>query len=428
MNPENPSRPEIEAKLTALLLGELPEEEARLLRYTIGQDAELQKLHDRLKLTIGLVREVQAKPTETAPLKLSDERRKKLLAHFKTPRQPETPWIRQLRIPSLIEVLVVVAIVVMLAALLLPALSKAKYRAKNLSIRNELRMQELQKQMDQEENPAPAATPPPQQPNGGTTTGGVYSENFVGYVNVNKTSSATLPVAAPAPPPTVIVLPNAGPTENRDLAESSSETQTTSGRQTHVRRTQNLTVISGVSPDDNQAAAPMSSTPPTTGMPVLTENGADVGSTQMLAYNFPTEAPKSETGAPITATVQMDADSRKLVIVSDKKTQESIANNIDTFQTQAGNSQAPMAQIQHPRTRSTESPVPETAPVAAMPPGNYNIELPQMASDSFGGASGGGGSGGGAGGEASAVLAEALVVGEAEARAVAATVRPQSIL
>ncbi len=49
MNPDKPSRDEIEAKLTALLLGELPEEEARLLRYTISQDPALAKLHDRLK-------------------------------------------------------------------------------------------------------------------------------------------------------------------------------------------------------------------------------------------------------------------------------------------------------------------------------------------------------------------------------------------
>ena len=49
MNPEKPSREEIEAKLTALLLGELPAEEAQLLRWAISQDAALAQLHDRLK-------------------------------------------------------------------------------------------------------------------------------------------------------------------------------------------------------------------------------------------------------------------------------------------------------------------------------------------------------------------------------------------
>ena len=58
MNPNQPSREQIEARITALLLGELPADEAELLRWTISQDAELQKLHGRLLLTVGLVREV----------------------------------------------------------------------------------------------------------------------------------------------------------------------------------------------------------------------------------------------------------------------------------------------------------------------------------------------------------------------------------
>ena len=58
MNPNQPSREQIEARITALLLGELPADESELLRWTISQDAELQKLHGRLLLTVGLVREV----------------------------------------------------------------------------------------------------------------------------------------------------------------------------------------------------------------------------------------------------------------------------------------------------------------------------------------------------------------------------------
>ena len=38
-----PSREQIEARITALLLGELPADEAQLLRYTISQDAALKK-------------------------------------------------------------------------------------------------------------------------------------------------------------------------------------------------------------------------------------------------------------------------------------------------------------------------------------------------------------------------------------------------
>jgi Mg-chelatase subunit ChlD len=129
MNPDQPSRGEIEAKLTALLLGELPDEEARLLRWAIAQDVELAQLHDRLKVTIGLVREVTVKPTESVPLKLSDERRKKLLAHFKTPRSKPSIWLRPIvSVPRFVTVLALVALVALVAAMLLPVLSASKSR------------------------------------------------------------------------------------------------------------------------------------------------------------------------------------------------------------------------------------------------------------------------------------------------------------
>ena len=48
MNSDQPSRENIEARITALLLDELPADEAQLLRYTISQDAALKKLHDEL--------------------------------------------------------------------------------------------------------------------------------------------------------------------------------------------------------------------------------------------------------------------------------------------------------------------------------------------------------------------------------------------
>src|SRR2546426_5171824 len=91
MNPEIPRTPreEMEARLTALILGELPAEQAFALGRTIEQDAELAKLYSRLKDTIGLVREAAASPAnqggaQSPPLKFSDQRRQKLLAHFKT--------------------------------------------------------------------------------------------------------------------------------------------------------------------------------------------------------------------------------------------------------------------------------------------------------------------------------------------------------
>ncbi|MBI3880999.1 MAG: von Willebrand factor type A domain-containing protein [Verrucomicrobia bacterium] len=95
MNPDAPQSPrdELEAKLTALLLGELPDAEAAELRRQLAGDAELARLHDRLAQTVGLVREATASPADEsaaqpAPLRLADARREKLLAHFKTLPMP----------------------------------------------------------------------------------------------------------------------------------------------------------------------------------------------------------------------------------------------------------------------------------------------------------------------------------------------------
>ena len=158
MNPETPqpSREEIEAKLTALLLGELPAEEAQLLRWAISQDAALAKLHDRLKLTIGLVREVAANPedaapAETAPIKLSDEKREKLLTHFKTVRPIIVlpPLKKRRDISPFLAMAAALALIAVLAAMLLPALSKAKSRSVRVMAMNQARQQALQNQEDQ---------------------------------------------------------------------------------------------------------------------------------------------------------------------------------------------------------------------------------------------------------------------------------------
>ena len=101
MNPDQPSREQIEVRITALLLGELPPDEAQLLRYTMAQDPGLQALHDELELAMGLVREAAKHPAEeavakSAPLRLSAERRRILLAHFRTPPGKAEPlfWFR----------------------------------------------------------------------------------------------------------------------------------------------------------------------------------------------------------------------------------------------------------------------------------------------------------------------------------------------
>src|SRR5260370_10064327 len=83
MNPDSPIDPRqaLEASLTALLLGELPPDQAAFLRHVMAGDPELAKIHQRLKQTIELVRETEATPAtqpsrELTALKLSDERRR----------------------------------------------------------------------------------------------------------------------------------------------------------------------------------------------------------------------------------------------------------------------------------------------------------------------------------------------------------------
>ena len=68
MNPDFPPDPReaLEASLTALLLGELPHEQAAALHQKLAQDAELAKLYERLKHTINLVRETVASPAAQA--------------------------------------------------------------------------------------------------------------------------------------------------------------------------------------------------------------------------------------------------------------------------------------------------------------------------------------------------------------------------
>ncbi|MGA2853784.1 MAG: hypothetical protein ABSE90_06620, partial [Verrucomicrobiota bacterium] len=201
MNPDKPSREQIEARITALLLGELPAEEAELLRWTISQDAELQKLHGRLLLTIGLVREVVGHPEEASaekavPRNLSDERRQKLLAYFKTPRPRQASgelfWLKRIEVRPLVTALALVAILGMLAAMFLPALASAKRKAQNVTALSMAKQKALEERIQAEENPPasvraaplPVAVMPPPPP------------------------AVTLAVAPP--PPTEIVLPRGG--------------------------------------------------------------------------------------------------------------------------------------------------------------------------------------------------------------------------
>jgi len=95
MNPEkDPPTPreELEARLTALLLGELPPEEAAALQARMAAEPDLATLHARLRKAMELLREATALPepaAPTTPVQLSSERRERLLAHFQ--RKPAPP-------------------------------------------------------------------------------------------------------------------------------------------------------------------------------------------------------------------------------------------------------------------------------------------------------------------------------------------------
>lgn len=106
MNPDSSLTPqeELEARLTALLLGELSPAEAEEARQAIARDPELAKLHERLKVTIGLVREAAISPVGAtgagaAPRQLSASRRETLLRQFKYPKpvQVAIPRSRRMR-------------------------------------------------------------------------------------------------------------------------------------------------------------------------------------------------------------------------------------------------------------------------------------------------------------------------------------------
>ncbi|HEV2694804.1 MAG TPA: von Willebrand factor type A domain-containing protein, partial [Verrucomicrobiae bacterium] len=148
----------------------------------------MKKLHDELQSTIGLVREVEKTPAASAEaaLKLSGDRREKLLAHFKTPRPQESFWIRPMKLPALLPVLAVIVIVAVLAGMSLSVLSGAK--RKSMGKAGDFEFMSSMKSSSKEETSA--ATPAPAAPT---------------VVTV-----ATAPVLAAPPAP--IVLPAAEPT------------------------------------------------------------------------------------------------------------------------------------------------------------------------------------------------------------------------
>ena len=135
MSTEFPSDPReaLEASLTALLLGELPEDQAAFVRQAMAQDADLARRFERLKRATEMIRLAESAPTAPpleppATLKFSERRRQLLLQSFKTvapaefapPPRPKFRWV----IPAGIAAL----LLAVLGVALLPALSRSKSR------------------------------------------------------------------------------------------------------------------------------------------------------------------------------------------------------------------------------------------------------------------------------------------------------------
>lgn len=121
MNPENPRSPreELEARLTALLLGELSSEEAAATRRAIEQDTKLAKLFQQLRVTIELVQQVTtgaATPgiSEPAPLRLSEDRRKQLFTQFQARPLPTLGFRPRRRTSWLVPISIAVAMLAMI--------------------------------------------------------------------------------------------------------------------------------------------------------------------------------------------------------------------------------------------------------------------------------------------------------------------------
>ena len=135
MNTDFPTDPReaLEVSLTALLLGELPGDQAVFLRDAIARDPELAQRYERLKQTLDLVRITASTPAETitnpAPaLKLSQQRREELLQHFKTVAPPEFKDRRRSINPWLVPLSAAALLIAVCAGLWLPALSRSKSR------------------------------------------------------------------------------------------------------------------------------------------------------------------------------------------------------------------------------------------------------------------------------------------------------------
>ncbi len=160
MNPDFPpsQHDTLEARITALLLGELTPAEAAEVQAAIAQDPALGQLRDRLQRAIGFVRELHA---QAAPQpKLSAARRQKLLGHFKVIAPKELPPPRWRTLRWFVPMSAAAALILLLVAALLPSLAKAKAKGQRVTALSRQHAEVLRQRLVEAEAPASNAGVP----------------------------------------------------------------------------------------------------------------------------------------------------------------------------------------------------------------------------------------------------------------------------
>lgn len=216
--PTQPPPPDPEARLTALLLGELSPEETAAVYAELAARPEQIQLLARLARTLPLVREAvrgtEAGPSSdqataapaSTPLRLAPERRHALLAAFKTGAPPAFAPARRAASSRRTQWLALAAVVTLLLALvgglMLPAFSRAKAKAQIVSQPHKEKMAELERRLAEADavSPQPPAAAVP-----------------AGEASARRGQTLGRPTAPAAQPPPAAALTSPAPTPARSF-------------------------------------------------------------------------------------------------------------------------------------------------------------------------------------------------------------------